>query len=313
MATIFISYSRRDSDFVEFIEPRIHNIYGFASLWYDKSSEGIQGGDEWWTTIVNRIRDCQLFLFLVSDSSVASENCQKELRKAIYNRKTVLPVLLQTYTLEYPAIMPDDLSEYMHKVQYIDFRKGYDDLSLLWGAIHRIIDHSLSRVNRWILYNQYEMLRLLNMLATEPQNAEHYERQQQVLGDGYEWYYDQISGQIVPPMEYGDGEEVMTILDMYRAIHNACVENADCSDIPLAHRKFHGFDGNHEAEYLAFARFTIEVEGRYTESAPDATNNPDLNSHIPMLPTYRRMLEKWRLSENQNSLTKEDIIRILNA
>jgi uncharacterized protein len=311
VATIFISYSRKDTDFVQLLEPRIHNIYGFASLWYDKSREGIQGGDDWWTTIINKIRDCQLFLFLMSDTSVNSEYCQKELQKAIYNQKVILPVLLKTYSMNYPDSLPEDLSDYMRNVQYIDLRNGYDDLSLLWGAINRIRDHSLSEVNRWMLYNQFETLRLLHKLVDQPGNAEDYEKQQEIISMGYEWNYDRISEHIMPAMEYGDGEEVITILDMYRAIHNACVQDVDRADIDSVYLRFRGFDGNYETDYYSFARFIIEDEDKFAESSPD--NGSDLNSHSPMLPKYRRMVEQWKLSEKQHSLTKEEIIRILDA
>jgi len=311
MAAIFISYSRRDSEFLQFLEPQIHNIYGLASIWYDKSREGIQGGDDWWVTIVNKIRDCQLFLFLVSDASVNSTYCQKELQKAIYNQKVILPVLLNTYTRKYPDNLPEDISEHMRKVQYIDFRKGHDDLSLLWGAINRVKDHSLSRVNRWMLYNQFEILKLLHKIVEEPGNSEDYIKQQEIISMGYEWNYEQISEHIAPAMEFGDGEEVISILDMYRAIYNACSQDIDCSDIDPKYRKFRGFDGNYETEYYLFAKFVIEREGKFEESTPD--KNLDLNSHSPMLPKYRKMLGEWKLSEQQHSLTKADIIRILKA
>lgn len=308
---IFVSYSRRDKEFVEFLEPQIQNIYGFASIWYDNSREGIQGGNDWWVTIVNKIRDCQLFLFLVSDTSVASEYCQKELQKAIYNRKAVLPVLLKTYTLNYPDNLPEDLADYMSKVQYIDLRKGYDDLSLLWGAINRASDHSLSRVNRWILYNQFEILKLLHEIKGETRDSKEYEKKQEIIGSGYEWHYNQISQHIQSAMEYGDSEEVVTILQMYREIYRVCAHEVDCSDIDSPYRTFRGFDGNWETDYYVFARFLIEEEGRFTESAGDENN--DLYSHFPTLPKYRNMLREWKLSDNPFSLTKADVIRIVNA
>jgi uncharacterized protein len=308
MATIFLSYSRSDREAVEILEPQIHNIYGYGSLWYDSS---IPGGDDWWLRITTEIRECELFLFLVSNASINSEYCQKELQKAIYNGKFVLPVLLATYTQTYPQGLPDDLLNYMRSVQYVDLRSGYSDLSLLWAAINRFKDRSLLRVNRWMLYNQFEILRLLHKTIHEPGNAEDYERQQQIISRGYEWNYSQISQHIDDPMEYGDGEEVITILDMYRAIHNACAQGVDCSDIDSFYRKFRGFDGNYETAYYSFARFIIEDEGRFSESGPN--KNFDLNSHSPMLPKYRRMLREWKLSEAQHSLTKDDIIRILNA
>lgn len=309
MATIFISYSRTDIKTVKFLEPQIHNIYGYASLWYDK---GIVGADDWWQRIVGEIRDCQLFLYLMSDESVKSEYCQKELHKAIYNRKTVLPVLLKTYTQAYPKNLPKDLANYMRPIQYIDLRKGYRDLSKLWGAINRVTDRSISFADRWMLYNQFEILRKLSENKGEAGqgDVEQYERYQEIISAGYERNYDVISRPIDPAMEYGDGEEVIKILEMYRAIHNACLED-DCSEISSPYLRFRGFDGNNEASFHAFARHIIFEQGLFAESNPGSDDK--LNTHSPVLDKYQRMLEEWQKIENNNSLTKQDVKRIVDA
>lgn len=307
MAMIFISYSRKDREFIEFLEPRIHNIYGYASLWYDRA---IQGGDDWWKRIVTEIRECQLFLFLVSNHSVESEFCRKELQKAIYNNKLILPVLLKTYTQEYPQNLPEELSEYMSEVQYIDLRKGYNDLSRLWGAINRFTkDRSISNIDRWILYNQFEILKRLAEQSDSPGNAKEYELDQKVISSGYEWNYDQISQHIHPPMEYGDCEEVIRVLEMYRAIYNACNRDVDCSKINSPYLRFRGFDGSIETNYYIYSEFMIEDRGLFQESKADTGS--DLNSHTPMIDRYRKMLRKWELSEHKNALREADILRIL--
>jgi len=183
MATIFISYSRRDKHvIVDFLEPRIHNIYGYASLWYDKS---IPGGDDWWQRIVTEIRNCEVILFLMSDNSVDSKYCRKELDKAIYNQKTILPILLPNYTHDYPATFTSNLADYMATVHYLDYREGFHDFSLLWGAINRVTDRSVSRSERWLLYNQYEILRILHSLKDDDWNHEYYEQREFCLRVGH--------------------------------------------------------------------------------------------------------------------------------
>ncbi len=127
---------------------------------------------------------------------------------------------------------------------------------------------------------------------------------------GYEWNYRDISQYIQPSMEYGDCEEVITILDMFRYIYYAC-SKYDCSDIPLEFRRFQGFDGNEETSYLNYARFIVEQEHWYEELGQNGIT--DLNSHTPMLPKYRKMLEQWKSCEDPHQLTKKDVIRIVNA
>ena len=36
----------------------------------------------------------------------------------------------------------------------------------------------------------------------------------------------------------------------------------------------------------------------------------DLNSHVPMLEAYRRMLRMWMTCSDRHNLSKEDVIRI---
>ena len=52
---------------------------------------------------------------------------------------------------------------------------------------------------------------------------------------------------------------------------------------------FHGFDGNNETEHMGVAIFMVKHLERFTEF-----EGRDMNSHCPMLPRYRRMLEVFR-------------------
>jgi len=304
MATIFISYSRTDKALVRKLEPMIHNIYGASSLWYDTA---LQGGVDWWSEIKNEIQNCQVFLFLISDASIKSQYCQDELQEAIEANKNILPVLTKKYTNSYPEGMPFKFHTFLKSTQFIDIR-GNESLSLsrLWGAINRVIlQRSLTNVDRLLLYNQFEMLRLLTLNSDSPGNAETYEERQEIIASGYHWHYGDIFAHIEEPTPYKDSEEVIQILEMYRAIDNFRVENPD-SDFSSPYIKFLGFDGNNEIEQFSYARFIIQTQERFSESK-------HLNSHWPMLPTYRRMLRAWNKSVNPFKLTKEDIMRIEQA
>lgn len=52
---------------------------------------------------------------------------------------------------------------------------------------------------------------------------------------------------------------------------------------------FHGFDGNNETEHLGVARFFVNQMGRF-----ERFKRRDLNSHMPSLDAYKRMLYVWR-------------------
>jgi uncharacterized protein YfbU (UPF0304 family) len=304
MATIFISYSRTDKALVRKLEPMIHNIYGASSLWYDTA---LQGGVDWWSEIKNEIQNCQVFLFLISDASIKSQYCQDELQEAIEANKNILPVLTKKYTNSYPEGIPFKFHTFLKSTQFIDIR-GNESLSLsrLWGAINRVIlQRSLTNVDRLLLYNQFEILRLLALKSKYPGNAEEYEEKREIIASGYHWHYQDIFRHIREPMPYQDSEEVIQILEMYRAIENFRIKNPEI-DISSPYLKYRGFDGNYEIEQFSHAYFVIKTQGKFSESK-------HLNSHWPMLPIYRRMLGAWNKSANPFELTPQDIMRIEEA
>ena len=75
--------------------------------------------------------------------------------------------------------------------------------------------------------------------------------------------------------------------------------------------KFRGFDGNRETEHMAAARILIDDLDGFT-----TFSERDLNSHMPLLPKYERMVEVYSTMRSEASgetLNAEQIIQILNA
>ena len=105
---ILISYSRSDKKILQGLVPLIRDLYKDDSLWFD---ENIPGGDDWWNKIVSEIRNCTIFIFLVSDNALESQYCQKELRKAIEYEKHILPVIIKSLKTAYPGNAPYDLAK----------------------------------------------------------------------------------------------------------------------------------------------------------------------------------------------------------
>jgi len=73
--------------------------------------------------------------------------------------------------------------------------------------------------------------------------------------------------------------------------------------------QFRGFDGNNETEYMGAAEFLVNDLERFS-----TFKGRDLNSHRPLLDTYKRMLaifQPLRNSLGSGTLNAEQIINIL--
>jgi TIR domain/zinc-ribbon domain len=113
MGHIFISYSRKDSEFVDRLIPALEQ-YGF-STWSDM--HGIAGGDVWKATISRAVRESDAFLIVLSPQSADSENVAKELAVATKHARRILPVMFQACKI--PDKMEYDLAE----LQWSDFHE----------------------------------------------------------------------------------------------------------------------------------------------------------------------------------------------
>ena len=91
MTQVFISYSRKDLDFVE----RLAKDLQAAGLevWYDLS--GLEGGTRWGREIQNAIEQSQCFVVVLSPNSVESEWVEKEFLYANSLKLRVIPLLYQ--------------------------------------------------------------------------------------------------------------------------------------------------------------------------------------------------------------------------
>ena len=91
---IFISYSHRDTDrVVPLLEAMERAGY---RIWYD---EGIEAGSRWTRTLAEKILNCKIFLPLLSRACVASDFCRRELALATEERKSIVPVHMESVTL----------------------------------------------------------------------------------------------------------------------------------------------------------------------------------------------------------------------
>ena len=119
---IFLSYARRDSAAIARLNADLERL----DPWFDSE---ISGGADWWNTILAKIRESEMFIFLVSRYSVDSRACQAELDYAVQTRRRILPISVDDVPLELvpPSIARRDVIELK--------QDGRDNLTEVQGAL----------------------------------------------------------------------------------------------------------------------------------------------------------------------------------
>jgi len=133
---IFISYSRRDKDFVV----RLHDAFLSAGrkVWVDW--EGIPPSAEWMREIHSAIESADALLFVVSSHSAASQVCAQEALHAIGNNKRLIPVVVEDVD---PALLPRPVADR----NWIFFRAS-DDFGHSFSSLLSAIDVDLEWTKR---------------------------------------------------------------------------------------------------------------------------------------------------------------------
>lgn len=88
--SIFISYSHHDSETVESIINLIKKTTD-KEVWHDAR---LKGGENYFSVIAEQILKCTFFVFVVSNESIYSEFCLKELEFAASEKKTIVAIWL---------------------------------------------------------------------------------------------------------------------------------------------------------------------------------------------------------------------------
>jgi uncharacterized protein len=159
----------------------------------------------------------------------------------------------------------------------------------------------LSIKDRLFLANQFLILEKLC-----PNDAEYYAHKRKALERGYALEYGRVAEDID---REGLSEDqcrlVRDVLDMHRALGLSYNALEDKSGINESDIRFFGFDGNNEIAYMAYANYLIHDLGLWEEQ-----KDVDLNSPVPTLQRYQRMLDKWRRFDRKLELSKDEIIAV---
>ena len=91
---LFITYSHKDvkakDQLITYLATMKHE--GLINIWHDNE---ILPGDTWRDSIYKNLAESDILLYLVSDDSLASENCNKELTEALNANVRVIPIILE--------------------------------------------------------------------------------------------------------------------------------------------------------------------------------------------------------------------------
>jgi hypothetical protein len=121
---VFISYRRKDLEFVI----RLHKELTDRGLtaWFDQ--ENIEVADHWRTSIAEGIRDCKVFILVLSPDAVESRNIRKEVDLAEDHGKKIIPLMWKK------TEVPSTFEYALAGVQWIDFneiasKENFDELA----------------------------------------------------------------------------------------------------------------------------------------------------------------------------------------
>ena len=208
------------------------------------------------------------------------------------------------------------------------WRRGEDDTPSRAEAVRRLIEAGLAHDNKGRAPHLSDGEKLIAMMLAElikktgvevDTNVDLVEK---VILGGHYW----ALGWEMPGIFHGHSDKqtrvrfVVDVLDMWSFIEEAFEELGEESKVGLAkeagpfgtHIQFPGFDGNHESEHLAIARFLINDLDRFSRFREGPR---DLNSHFPTLERYGRMLQVFepiRKNLVGRRLSLDEIAAVLN-
>ena len=131
MADVFISYSRRDRDFVLKLHDALSKLE--RDTWVDW--EDIPLTADFLMEIYRGIEGADNFVFVISPESIGSPTCQKELAHAAMNQKRLIPVL-------HRHVADDQVPETVAAINWIFFRDT-DNFESAFGSFIDVLDIDL--------------------------------------------------------------------------------------------------------------------------------------------------------------------------
>src|SRR5215207_6223319 len=110
MQQVFISYSRKDMNFVRKLAGDLEKA-GY-DVWWDLTD--LRGGDDWVRVIPAAIESSQHFIIVLSPNSVESEWVRKEYTQALSLRRKIIPIMLEATGVPFA----------LNTINYVNFTSG---------------------------------------------------------------------------------------------------------------------------------------------------------------------------------------------
>lgn len=120
---VFISYARFNEPIVVELDKLIRQLG--HKVWFDHQ---LIGGPNWWDQILDEIRQCDIFVFLLSLHSLESQACRLELGWASALNRHILPIQVGDVNF---GTLPESLAV----KQVVDFRNLLDKTEILTRAL----------------------------------------------------------------------------------------------------------------------------------------------------------------------------------
>ncbi len=172
----------------------------------------------------------------------------------------------------------------------------------------------LSKIERLILANQYEILAALN--CNDEAMEKDYLKRKEIIENEYLFDYEEDLFGAMQDNKMSEKEylEVRVILTMYNDIQYSYNNLSDKDKEGINEKEiiFEGFDMHSEVKYCRYAEFFLKFKAA---SAFLPKRSSDLNSHFPSLGKYREMYSAWKAISNRSpkNSNAEQIRSVLTA
>lgn len=146
LTDVFISYSRKDSSFVDSLNNSLIKVE--KNVWIDW--EDIPYSAKWWEEITEAVEGTNAFICVLSPDYFASKTCIEELIMAEKRNKRIIPILHKEFD---PKL---NTSKSISKINWLHFRKTDDftnSFDMLLGTINKDLE--------WVKFHTRLLVRAL--------------------------------------------------------------------------------------------------------------------------------------------------------